>query len=89
MTTDDLACKDFVELVTSYLEQTLEDDQVARFEAHLEDCPYCDDYLAQMRETIRLVGRLSEESLPVEVKTDMLSRFRDWTREANALPAPD
>jgi anti-sigma factor RsiW len=89
MATDDLACKDFVELVTSYLEHTLQEDDVARFEAHLADCRYCDDYLAQMRETIRLVGRLSEETLPNEVKTDMLARFRDWTRETSSSLAPE
>ena len=89
MATDELACKDFVELVTSYLEHKLKADDIERFEAHLADCPYCDDYLDQMRETIRLVGRLSEETLPEEVKTDMLSRFRDWTRETDASIAPD
>jgi anti-sigma factor RsiW len=89
MATDDFACKDFVELVTSYLEHTLNANDVQRFEAHLADCPYCDDYLDQMRETIGLVGRLSEESLPEEVKTDMLSRFRDWLHEANRSAAPE
>jgi anti-sigma factor RsiW len=89
MATDELACKDFVELVTSYIEHKLNADDVERFEAHMADCPYCDGYLDQMRETIRLVGRLSEETLPDEVKTDMLSRFRDWTREASGSMPPE
>ena len=88
MATDDLACKDFVELVTSYLEHTLKAEDARRFEAHLADCPYCDDYLDQMRETVRLVGRLSEETLPDQVRTDMLARFRPWMREESASTAP-
>jgi anti-sigma factor RsiW len=79
MTNNDLTCKSFIELVTAYLDGELPEAERRRFEAHLEDCPYCTTYLEQMRQTIRMVGQLSEASLAPEVKADMLHRFRDWT----------
>ncbi|HYI25374.1 MAG TPA: zf-HC2 domain-containing protein [Thermomicrobiales bacterium] len=81
MATNELTCQGFIEIVTAYLEGALPDPERARFEAHLNDCPYCSTYLDQMRQTIRLVGRLSEESLAPEVKADLLGRFRDWNRK--------
>ena len=54
----DLVCRQAVELVTDYLEGTLSGRARRRFEAHLAGCPHCTEYLAQMRETIKLTGRL-------------------------------
>jgi anti-sigma factor RsiW len=79
MTSDNLTCQTFIDLVTAYLDDQLPERERRRFEAHLEDCPYCTAYLEQMRQTIRLVGRLSEASLAPEIKSGMLHRFRDWT----------
>jgi anti-sigma factor RsiW len=53
----DLVCQRAVELVTDYLESRLGDRARRQFEAHLV-CPHCHQYLAQMRETIRLAGRV-------------------------------
>lgn len=77
---DGMRCQDFVELVTDYLEQALSGSDRLRFESHLDDCPYCDLYLDQMRQTIALTGHLSEETLSPEIKAEMLRRFRDWMR---------
>ena len=77
---EDLSCREFIELVTEYLEHTMPAPERRRYEAHLAECDGCDTYLAQMQETIQLVGRLSEESLSPRIKQDMLTRFRDWTR---------
>ena len=80
MNDDELTCQEFVELVTEYLEGALSSAERLRFESHMDDCPYCAAYLDQMRQTIQLVGQLSENTVPPEVKSDMLRRFRDWTR---------
>jgi anti-sigma factor RsiW len=50
----------------------------ARFEAHLSICDACTTYLAQVRETIRLAGRVTEESVPPDVRDQLLQAFRDW-----------
>ena len=75
-----ITCQELVELVTEYLEGTLDPDTRARFEQHLAACPGCSDYLDQMRLTIRATGRLSEESLEPVGTEALLNVFRDWKR---------
>jgi anti-sigma factor RsiW len=77
----EMACKELVELVTEYLEGILPLIDRQRFEDHLKDCPHCVTYLDQMRQTIRTLGRLTEESLPADAKRDLLRTFRDWKKE--------
>lgn len=74
----ELTCQELVELVTEYLEGSLPAAQRARFEAHLAECPYCRIYLEQVRETIRLLGRLTEETISTEAGQELLRLFRDW-----------
>ena len=84
---DDLTCQEFVELVTDYLEGALPPEDARRFAAHLDDCDYCLDYLAQMRQTIQALGRLTEDDLAPVARTRLLAAFRDWKRETGARPA--
>ncbi len=76
-----LSCREMVELVTDYLEGALDEQTRARFEAHLTDCDGCTAYLEQMRETIRLVGRLDETAVPAEARVKLMVAFRDWKTE--------
>jgi anti-sigma factor RsiW len=50
---DEMTCQELVELVTDYLEAVLPEPQRERLEAHLAECPYCEEYIAQMRQTIK------------------------------------
>ncbi|HEX5018992.1 MAG TPA: zf-HC2 domain-containing protein [Actinomycetes bacterium] len=77
----EMPCRELVELVTDYLENRLSASDRVRFEAHIADCPYCETYLEQMRQTIRLMGRLPEESLSDEARQALLSAFRGWARK--------
>jgi anti-sigma factor RsiW len=77
----DLACQQVVELVTDYLEGALSDAQRRRFEHHLKGCPHCTEYLAQMRETIRLAGRITPEDLTPQMRTDLTDLFHRWRDE--------
>jgi anti-sigma factor RsiW len=58
---DPLVCREFVELVTDYLEDALPETERLRFEAHLAECDGCTGYLEDMR---RLVGTLHETPSP-------------------------
>ena len=58
---DPLVCREFVELVTGYLEGTLPERERARMDAHLAECDGCAGYLEDMR---RLVGTLHETPEP-------------------------
>jgi anti-sigma factor RsiW len=74
---DPLVCREFVELVTDYLEGTLPDSQRIRMDAHLAECDGCTGYLEDMR---RLVGSLhvTPEPPPDPATRDALLRaFRD------------
>ena len=76
----EMLCRELVEVVTDYLEHRLSPRDRARFEAHLAECEYRETYLEQMRQTIRALGRLPEESLSVDARDGLLTAFRDWTR---------
>jgi anti-sigma factor RsiW len=77
----ELPCQEVVELVTDYLEGALSAADRRRFEYHLTGCPHCTEYLAQMRETIRLAGRLAPEDLTPEMRTDFTDLYRRWRAE--------
>ena len=74
---DEFRCKEFVELVTQYVEGVMPEEQRARFEAHLAECEGCSGYLEDMR---RLVGSLHEVAEPPpdpETREALLRAFRD------------
>lgn len=77
---DDMVCKELVELVTEYMEDSLTVDTRLRFEKHLSSCDGCTAYLEQMRMTIQLTGHLREENLTSEQRADLLKLFRDWKK---------
>jgi anti-sigma factor RsiW len=75
-----MSCKELVEVITEYLEGTMPPDERARFEYHLGRCPGCQTYLEQMRQTVRALGRLSEESIPPRARDELLKTFRGWQK---------
>ena len=77
----DLVCQEVVELVTSYLEGALSRWQRRRFEEHLAGCPDCTEYLAQIRETIQLAGRVTPEDLTPRMREDLTDVYRRWRSE--------
>ena len=77
----DLACQQAVELVTDCLEGALSRRARRRFETHLAGCPHCTEYLAQMRETIRLTGRLEPEDLTPRQRDEFVELYRRWRSE--------
>jgi anti-sigma factor RsiW len=78
--TDDMVCRELVELVTAYLAGTLAADERARFEAHLAACRHCRAYVEQMRLTMAALGRLTEEDVAPEAEAALLRAFRGWRR---------
>jgi predicted anti-sigma-YlaC factor YlaD len=73
-----MTCKELVELVTDYLEGAMSAEERRRFDEHLASCPFCRIYLDQMRQTIRAVGRLPEESVSPAALDALLAHFRRW-----------
>jgi anti-sigma factor RsiW len=81
-----MRCTEFVELVTSYLDDQLSAEQRAAFEEHLTHCPGCDRYLEQFRSTISLMGQLPEESISLPARTQLLAAFADWHGGGSSRP---
>lgn len=73
-----ISCKELVEVVTDYLEGSLDDTLVAEIEAHLELCPGCDAYLQQMRTTIDELGHVPVDSLSEHAKAGLMAAFRNF-----------
>jgi hypothetical protein len=46
-------------------------------------CPHCTEYLAQMRETIRLTGRLESEDLSPQQRDEFVELYRRWRSEGS------
>ena len=78
----EIPCQQVVELISDYLEDALPLRERRRLEHHLAGCPHCSAYLAQMRETLRLTGRLVPEDLSPEMQSEFSEVFRRWRAES-------
>ncbi|MCC7538924.1 MAG: zf-HC2 domain-containing protein [Deltaproteobacteria bacterium] len=77
-----LSCQELVELVTEYLEGSMEPATRARFEQHLLVCDGCGLYLAQMRRTLRATGTLRERDVAPDSLDVLRQAFRSWKLRA-------
>jgi len=75
-----MTCRELVRVVTEYFEGTISLEDRTRLEHHLVFCDWCVDYLRQMRETLRIAGKLREEDVPAEARQALLDAFRGWKR---------
>jgi anti-sigma factor RsiW len=71
-----LVCREFVELVTDYLEERLPAPERARFEAHLADCDGCAGYLEDMRRMIATMGTVTAPPDP-ETRDALMRAVRE------------
>lgn len=75
-----ISCRELVELVTAYLDGALAPELHQRVDAHLEGCPYCVNYVEQIRITARSVAAATEA---LELRPDrdaLLAAFRNFPR---------
>jgi anti-sigma factor RsiW len=80
-TTDNITCRELVELVTEYFAGALDRVDHRRFEAHIAGCEGCSAYVDQMRQTVAAFGHLDEQSLDPAAREELMSVFRNWRRE--------
>ena len=71
-------CRQVVELMTAYLDGALAAEDRARFDEHIAGCDGCQAYLAQLKATRGVVGRLAEEPIPKTIEDELVKAFRDW-----------
>ena len=78
MSTEPMDCRDLVELVTAYLDGSLDPDTRARFDLHLLDCDGCDHYLQQFRVTVSTLGKAGDDDVDPAFRSRLMESFRDW-----------
>ncbi len=76
--TVDIPCQEIVELITDYLEGTLEVATALAVERHLAGCDGCEAYLDQMRATVAALGRIPVDTLSDQVKAVLVAAFRGY-----------
>jgi anti-sigma factor RsiW len=77
MSTGPMDCNELVELVTAYLDGSLDLETRARFDMHLLECDGCENYIQQFRATIDTLGNTRDELDPA-FRVKLLAAFRDW-----------
>jgi len=74
--TEEMACRELIEQAGDYLEGELSAAERQRFEAHLEECPYCIEYLDQIKAVSGALGGLEEDPLPPAARERLLAAYR-------------
>ncbi len=74
---DPLVCREFVELVSDYLEGALPEGERVRFEAHLAECDGCPGYLEDMRALVGSLHALPEPPPDAATREALLRAFND------------
>jgi len=69
-----MTCKDAVDVLADFLEQTLSGDMAGKLEEHLRGCEPCRAYLNTYRKTRGLVAATGKVEMPAELKAH-LHRF--------------
>lgn len=72
----ELTCQEFVELITKFLDGTLDEELEHRFVQHLSTCRGCESYLDQFQQTIGALADLGSDALPDTVRDSLLAAFR-------------
>ena len=77
--TDEVTCREFVELVTDYWEGALPEERIELVEEHLVMCDWCKTYLEQLEATVRALPEAAEpEAVSPETELVLLAAFREW-----------
>jgi anti-sigma factor RsiW len=71
-------CNELVELVTAYLDGSLDAEARARFDVHLLECDGCDNYLDQFIATVSTLGKAADSNVEPAFRERLMNAFRDW-----------
>jgi anti-sigma factor RsiW len=69
-----MTCRELIDVLADYLEQSLPGDVAAELERHLADCAPCRAYLATYARTREIAGEVQRVEMPEEMK-GRLRRF--------------
>jgi predicted anti-sigma-YlaC factor YlaD len=79
---EEITCREFVEVVTDYLEGVVPEDQVELIEEHLVMCDWCKTYLDQIDAIVAaLPAIVTPEPVPTTTSDALVTMFRTWKAE--------
>jgi anti-sigma factor RsiW len=73
-------CHETIDLMDQSLEDALPADARAGFAEHLDECPPCRVYLAQLTEAVRSLARLATPGRPHPGRDDLVRQFREQVK---------
>ena len=80
---DPLVCREFVELVTDYIDGVLPDAERRRFEAHLAECDGCEGYLEDTRRLVATLHAAPQPPADPATREALLRAFRELRGETS------
>jgi len=69
-------CREFIALLSDYLEMTVSAETLAELEAHLAGCAPCQAYLRTYRRTRDVAAAAEREALPPRMPAEMKAHLR-------------
>jgi predicted anti-sigma-YlaC factor YlaD len=79
---EEIICREFVEVVTDYVEGVLPEDQVELIEEHLVMCDWCKTYLDQLDAVVAALPAIATpEPVPAATRDALVTMFQGWKAE--------
>jgi len=79
-----MTCKEAIDLLADFLEQSLTDELAAALEQHLVGCAPCRAYLSTYRQTRELTRRAGRVPMPEEMSQRLHQFLRERLGQAGA-----
>lgn len=80
----DITCKDCVELLMDYMENSLDPRTQDRLDEHLKSCPPCIHFLKSYRKCSELAGQLRDQR--VQIPLELENRLKGFLKEELKKP---
>lgn len=74
--TRSVTCEQAIEVLSDYVDGSMDGDTFTAFEAHFSDCPPCVDFLRTFKATISISAKVADAELPDEVRVRLRTFLR-------------
>lgn len=83
-----MTCRELIDFLFGYVEDTLPAVEKEPFEAHLAECPQCVDYVDSYRKTMALGCTVCSEDdvIPPQVPDELVTAILDARRAGKDAP---
>ncbi len=72
-----ISCKDVVDLIMDYIENSLEPEAVKDFDKHIDGCECCHGFINTYKRTISLTNQISREEIPDELYSRLSTLLKE------------